>query len=359
MFSNFVLKFAAAKRKSKPGADSIPQSQQFGNIPLTGNRKALLIGINYVGQQGQLKGCVNDVWSMENYIQFVGFPQESDNQLILVDEGNSDVYSYPTRDNIIDGMKWLVQNAQPGDSLFLHYSGHGTRVKDTSGDEADGYDEALVPLDFKTAGLLLDDDIHKLLVQPLPEGCRLTIVLDCCHSGSGCDLPFFYQARDAPGTDFSERIPEVIMNTHWDFKNFQTLVKQGMDIGLSLWEEYKSSVEQENRGNENRDHFKLVGEQKCRADIVMISGCKDSQTSADVHNASCFQLPSDSGPGAAGGACTNALLSVLWSTVDGKFRYVDLLKEMRKELKSKNFAQVPQLSCTKRIELSRVFSLVE
>eukprot|EP00568_Trieres_chinensis_P013222 CAMPEP_0183315588 /NCGR_PEP_ID=MMETSP0160_2-20130417/52295_1 /TAXON_ID=2839 ORGANISM="Odontella Sinensis, Strain Grunow 1884" /NCGR_SAMPLE_ID=MMETSP0160_2 /ASSEMBLY_ACC=CAM_ASM_000250 /LENGTH=69 /DNA_ID=CAMNT_0025481189 /DNA_START=47 /DNA_END=253 /DNA_ORIENTATION=+ len=58
----------------------------------------------------------------------------------------------PTRANIIGGMKWLVKNAAPGDSLFFHYSGHGGHVEDTDGDEADGQDETLIPIDYESAG---------------------------------------------------------------------------------------------------------------------------------------------------------------------------------------------------------------
>ena len=54
---------------------------------------------------------------------------------------------YPWRDNIIKGLKWLVRDAEPGDHLFFQYSGHGTRIKDESGDEEDGFDTGLVPLD--------------------------------------------------------------------------------------------------------------------------------------------------------------------------------------------------------------------
>lgn len=43
----------------------------------------------------------------------------------------------PTRHNIIESMRWLVYGAQPGDSLLLHYSGHGGSVRDRNGDEVD------------------------------------------------------------------------------------------------------------------------------------------------------------------------------------------------------------------------------
>ena len=48
------------------------------------------------------------------------------------------------------------------------------------------------------------------------------------------------------------------------------------------------------------------GEYGIKAMVVTISGCEDSQTSADVSNVASFQLPDPNGK--AGGACTSALL---------------------------------------------------
>ena len=61
-------------------------------------------------------------------------------------------------------VQWLVEGAQSGDSLFFHYSGHGTHQKDVSPDkdESDGQDEALCPSDYPTAGLIVDDDLHEV-----------------------------------------------------------------------------------------------------------------------------------------------------------------------------------------------------
>jgi hypothetical protein len=57
-------------------------------------------------------------------------------------------------------------------------SGHGGQTKDKDGDEIDGFDEVVFPLDYKTAGHLVDDDMHALMVHPLPTGCRLTALFD-------------------------------------------------------------------------------------------------------------------------------------------------------------------------------------
>jgi hypothetical protein len=67
-------------------------------------------------------------------------------------------------------------------------------VDDLSGDEKSGMDQTLVPLDFKKFagkdGHIIDDDIHKILVAQLPEGCKLFCLFDCCHSGTMLDLPY-------------------------------------------------------------------------------------------------------------------------------------------------------------------------
>jgi hypothetical protein len=54
-------------------------------------------------------------------------------------------------------MRWLVQGAQPNDSLFFHFSGHGGQTEDLDGDEDDGLDETIYPVDFKQAGMIVDD----------------------------------------------------------------------------------------------------------------------------------------------------------------------------------------------------------
>jgi hypothetical protein len=91
---------------------------------------------------------------------------------------------------MINAMRWLVQDAKPHDSLFFHYSGHGGQTPDLDGDEVDGLDEVIFPIDFKQSGHIVDDEMHAIMVKPLPPGCRLTAVFDSCHSGTVLDLPF-------------------------------------------------------------------------------------------------------------------------------------------------------------------------
>lgn len=100
----------------------------------------------------------------------------------------------PTRAAILAAMRELVAGARAGDSLLVFFAGHGTRVVDTSGDEEDGWDEAIVPCDYTTAGVILDDELYDTLVRPpvLPRGVRLFVLMDACHSATAMDLPFVF-----------------------------------------------------------------------------------------------------------------------------------------------------------------------
>eukprot|EP00802_Teleaulax_amphioxeia_P019374 Tamp_19604.p1 GENE.Tamp_19604~~Tamp_19604.p1 ORF type:complete len:391 (-),score=70.30 Tamp_19604:77-1144(-) len=165
-------------------------------------KKALFIGINYVGQQGELRGCHNDVITMQTFIRTQGF--DSADFKTLMDDGD---HENPTHDNILAGIDWLVSGAQAGDALFMHYSGHGGSMPDDNGDESDGKDETMVPLDYQSAGQIRDDVIFERLVARLPEGVSLKVVMDCCHSGSILDLPFMVQAND---TNFANGFPSQL-----------------------------------------------------------------------------------------------------------------------------------------------------
>lgn len=98
-----------------------PQGYNFQYSRCTGKRKALLIGINYFGQKGQLRGCINDVKNMSTYLnQNFGYARED---MVLLTDDQQNPMSQPTKANILRAMHWLVKDAQPNDSLFFHYSG--------------------------------------------------------------------------------------------------------------------------------------------------------------------------------------------------------------------------------------------
>ncbi|KAJ0611954.1 putative Caspase-like domain superfamily [Helianthus annuus] len=156
-------------------------------------KKAVLIGCNYTGTKAELKGCVNDVKRMHrSLIDRYGFAEGDIKVLIDADES----YTQPTGRNIRQALSDLISSADSGDILFVHYSGHGTRLPAETGEDDDtGYDECIVPCDMN---LITDDDFREL-VDKVPQGCTITIVSDSCHSGGLID-----QAKEQIGESFND-----------------------------------------------------------------------------------------------------------------------------------------------------------
>jgi hypothetical protein len=272
-----------------------------------GKVRGVFIGINYTGLSGELRGCVNDVRTMLATLQRIGFPLAE--ALILVDDPQFPGFSaLPTKANIEQALRWLSSDSRPGDTLFLHYSGHGSQQTNRNGTEADGKDETLVPLDYQSTGVIVDDDLYTMVVRPLRPGVRLTAVMDCCHSGTLLDLPFEFVASR---------------------ENLQTYV------------------------HDKNNGFKNTNRNQCDADVMLFSGCADEETSADIVGGD-FKTPGNH-PGSAGGACTGAL-SEIFTTTAG-LTFVDLLLGLRQSLQRRKFKQLPQLSASRPIDLTKTFSL--
>ena len=100
---------------------------------------------------------------------------------------DDDPANMPTKARIIQELQALVANATSHTQLFLHYSGHGTQVTDTTGLEANGLEECIVPCDYVSAGFIKDDEINAI-IRGL-KGIGIAI-FDCCRSGTIMDLPF-------------------------------------------------------------------------------------------------------------------------------------------------------------------------
>lgn len=97
----------------------------------TGRRRAILVGINYTGQQGQLSGCHNDVKNIKQYLINVQGFNESE-MLILMDDNR---HHSPTKKNIENAFVRMTQYSQAGDVVFVHYSGHVSTIVQTHDDE--------------------------------------------------------------------------------------------------------------------------------------------------------------------------------------------------------------------------------
>jgi len=161
--------------------------------PARANKKAVIIGCNYMNTNYELQGCIHDAKNIE-YMLITQFGFRKENIRLLTDDGATKVK--PTKDNIFSHIQWLIHDVQAGDSLFFHFSGHGSQKPDYSGDERDGLNETLLPCDFRRSGQIVDDDINERLVNPLPRGVYLHAIIDACHSGTAMDLEYFTKRKN-------------------------------------------------------------------------------------------------------------------------------------------------------------------
>ncbi|KAF9591718.1 hypothetical protein IFM89_006064 [Coptis chinensis] len=175
-----------------------PVSRPFSFPSVHGRRRAVLCGLCYRTKRYELKGSINDVHCMKYFLmEKLGFPNDT---ILILTENERDPYRIPTKQNIRMALQWLVQGCRSGDSLVFHYSGHGSQQPNINGDEIDGYDETLCPLDYETEGMIVDDEINATIVRPLPKGVTLHAIIDACHSGTVLDLPYLCRmTRDQNG----------------------------------------------------------------------------------------------------------------------------------------------------------------
>ncbi|KAF7978214.1 hypothetical protein HWV62_1202 [Athelia sp. TMB] len=148
-------------------------------------RKALLIGIKKSAGEVELSRPHTDVLAMRDLLTTVYGYRENDIVIMLDDGASSDPNMRPTRLNILRAITELIEDAKAGDRFVFHFSGHSTQVINKTGTEDDGMDEAIIPSDSLE---IIDNDLKKMLVDPLPVGSHLVAIFDTCHSGSLLDL---------------------------------------------------------------------------------------------------------------------------------------------------------------------------
>lgn len=187
-------------------------------------KKALLIGINYYKTpQSKLNGCIDDVVNMRNML-IDAYAYELSNMTVLRDDTN-DNNILPTRQNMINALNSLIADSFNCTEIWFHYSGHGAKVQNTNTPA----DSIIVPCDYLTAGIILDNDLYAILKNVK---CRCFLLFDSCNSGNVVELPWSYQY-------------------------------------MSLTQIVKTNIN--NHILENTE-------------IYMYSGCKDNQTSVDIYS---------------------------------------------------------------------------
>lgn len=265
-------------------------------------KKAVVVGINYTGTSYELRGCVNDALNVRTYLTNNGFEIR-----LLLDKD-------ATTGDILFDLDWLVKDAAPGDTLFFHYSGHGSQMP--SSIEEDKLDEIICPVDLNWEDKVITDNDLREIFNPVPVGVNVTVVLDCCHSGSGLDQSetAIIDERYLVSAEKSEISKRTIRQR---FRPMPSRIKKIIvdnDMTLREW-------------NTSRDINQTA---------LLIAGCKPHQTSADALINGTYQ-----------GAATYAMMSVIKHNPN--ITYLELINQMNGYMSVNGFTQRPQLDGSSRL----------
>jgi hypothetical protein len=138
----------------------------------------------------KLNGCINDV---KNMVSKIYAPLGIPCQMY----NDQDNYAQCTRAGLTKGLKQMVAESWKLKEIYWHYSGHGSSRPDKNGDEKDGKDELLVPADYQKAGCIPDDELYDIFTKASPN-CEWRILFDCCHSATMLDLLYRWDNRKKP-----------------------------------------------------------------------------------------------------------------------------------------------------------------
>lgn len=219
----------------------------LSSAPASGDKRALLIGIDKYPIIKQLDGCTNDSRLMRSVLEdCFGFP--SSNITMLLDD-------QATRERILAELDRLVEATGVNDMVVVHYAGHGSQMTDREGDEPSGLDNTIMPFDsggWRGPQLDISDDEIHLRLQKLAEKTPFTtLIFDSCHSGSITRDAFGVKSRgiEPDQRPVSELPPSPIPASQWQGQR---------DSGPTGWLPID-------------DRY------------VLIAGCRDEETSYEYH----------------------------------------------------------------------------
>lgn len=161
----------------------------FFSVVYAQRKRAFMVGISHydtalTGYQWNNINGVEDINLIAPILKRQGFQATT-----LLDE-------QATYDNITRQLSSFIKSTKKGDIVYLHFSTHGQPVEDLNGDEKDGWDEAIVPIDayklykkgkYEGKKHLLDDQLNNYVKSIREKICNtgfLYVVIDACHAGT-------------------------------------------------------------------------------------------------------------------------------------------------------------------------------
>lgn len=211
-------------------------------------KRAFMVGISHydtalTGYQWNNINGVEDIKLLKPILEKQDF-----SSTVILDE-------QATFNNIIRQLSQFTDNTRKGDIVYLHFSTHGQPVEDINGDEEDGWDEAIVPIDaykiykkgtYEGEKHLTDDLLNKYvkrLRDRIGNTGFLYVVIDACHAGTS-----------------SRANNETVRGTHVGFTYNNKVFKPS---------------------GSKKSHYRIAHSAK-QANVLFLEACRPDQTNTEI-----------------------------------------------------------------------------
>jgi metacaspase-1 len=218
---------------------------------------------HYSGWSGDLLACEFDA----NDMAAIAKQQGMKLMVLLTKEA--------TRAKVLSAIRNASKMLKRGDFFFLTYSGHGGQVPDVTGEEADKKDETWCLYD----GELIDDELYAELGR-FAAGVRILVLSDSCHSGTVTRAPQPDNVPQTTGGRSKLMPPAVATRTYREHQQFYDRLQQQVakEAGRLSDVDPDSALAHAHAAVSPR--LSAIAA-KCKAGVILISGCQDNQTSLD------------------------------------------------------------------------------